>query len=600
MRGSLGMHYTSVPNILKTLEPLFINDFREDLFKARHSKKQINEFLRRLSTTVIFDSACGSGNFLVIAYRELRKLELQAMDALRDISSGASLSFGFSSVVSLSNFYGIEYADFAAETAKLALWIAEYQQNARFSAAFGANIPALPLNDSANILCANALRVDWDEFCIIKEEQETYIVGNPPYLGVSLMDTAQKEDMEIVFSGEGSNYKSLDYVCAWILKSARFIKNKNSKFALVTTNSITQGIQASTLWPSVFSRDLEIDFAHTSFKWSNNAANNAAVICVIVALRNKSKAHKNLYSNNEVKTVGNINGYLLNAPNIIISKSSNPITKRSKMDYGNKPVDGGHLILSKIEAEAVLKEYPHADKFIRKLVGSQEIIKGITRYCLWITEENATEAMLIKPISSRVEKVRDMRLESTKKQTRESACRAYEFGEVRQVSSDAALIIPSHSSENRKYLPVGHLSNGEIVPNSAFAIYDGSLVAFSLLVSRLHLLWIGTVCGKIKSDFRYSNTMGWNTFPIPELNGTQEELLISSAKRIILIRESHIPMTVSELYKEETFPEDLKNAHEKNDELIESIYRGKPFSDDEERLSYLFEIYLKSVDEVTA
>ena len=326
MRGNLGMHYTSVPNILKTLEPLFLDELRNELLKARHSPKHINAFLERLSKVVVFDPACGSGNFLVIAYRELRKLELQALDALRDLQGGASLGFGFSSVISLSNFYGIEYADFAAETAKLALWIAEYQQNSRFRAAFGAEIPALPLRDSGNILCANSLRIDWLEFCKPTGEEKVYLASNPPYLGATWMSKEQKSDVKSVCSKYTKQFKTLDYVCCWFLKGAEYCSAVDAALAFVSTNTVIQGSHVPILWPIIFEKGIEISFAYTSFKWRNNASHNAGVTCVIIGLSEKCERKKYLFNKDGEKLIANnINGYLLDFENIFVYKTSKPL-----------------------------------------------------------------------------------------------------------------------------------------------------------------------------------------------------------------------------------------------------------------------------------
>lgn len=592
MRGNLGMHYTSVPNILKTLEPLFLNELRDELLKARHSKKQINAFLERLSKIVVFDPACGSGNFLVIAYRELRKLELQALDALRDVEGGASLAFGFSSVISLSNFYGIEYADFAAETAKLALWIAEYQQNARFVAAFGHNIPSLPLKDSGKIICANSLRVNWESICQ-SGENETFLVGNPPYLGSSLMTKEQKQDIRLCFEQFTKSWKTLDYVSGWFLKAAEYCGNKAlRRFSFVATNSITQGSQVPILWPLLRKLNMEIAFAHTSFKWSNNAANNAAVICVIIGMRNVSNSRKILISDNGQKEVSNINSYLVAGENIEVESSRAPKNGLQPMDYGNKPADGSNLIMSSGEAEEFCKQYSAESRYVRRFVGSQEAIKGIVRYCIWVEEGETVNALANPVIRKKAEKVREMRLQSTKRQTRELAEQPLRFGEVRQFDSDSVLLIPRHSSENRDYLPIAVLSNNEIVSDSAFAIYKGTLDIFAILVSRIHLLWINTVCGKIKTDFRYSNTLGWHTFPFPHLNDSQREELKESGRKIILAREAYFPKTIAELYDRQSMPSDLKELHTKNDLMIEKFYSHTPFSSDEERLEHLFERYV--------
>jgi len=597
MRGNLGMHYTSVPNILKTLEPLFLNELRDELLKARHSKKQINAFLERLSKIVVFDPACGSGNFLVIAYRELRKLELQALDALRDLEGGASLAFGFSSVISLSNFYGIEYADFAAETAKLALWIAEYQQNARFIAAFGNEIPALPLRDSGNIICNNALRVCWDSFCDVNEDIEVFIVGNPPYLGSTWMKKDQKEDMELVFAEFVKSYKTLDYVCAWFLKAANYSLKHNSASAFVATNSIVQGGHVPILWPLIFDLGLEISFAHTSFKWKNNAANNAGVTCVIVGITKLSSKRKVLYCDEKAIEAKNINGYLIDGPNIFVSKSSRPMSgSLPQMDFGSKPVDGGYLLLSEAERDKALEEYPDLKKIIRRYIGSQELIKNLVRYCMWIEDDEVAKLGEHPFISERVTAVKEMRLASSKKQTRESASKPYQFGEIRHKHSELAIAVAAISSENRDYLPATVLTKNEIVNNKCYVIYDAPLWALSIIVSTMHRVWIGAVCVRLEERFSYSNTLGWNTFPFPSLSKLDKEKLEVSARNILLVRESHFPKSIAELYEREKMPEDLRQAHIENDVLIESLFREKSFQSDTERLIFLFDLYVKLAD----
>ncbi|MDW5286705.1 DNA methyltransferase [Alteromonas macleodii] len=590
MRGNLGMHYTSVPNILKTLEPLFLNELRDELLKARHSKKQINAFLERLSKIVVFDPACGSGNFLVIAYRELRKLELQALDALRDLEGGASLAFGFSTVISLSNFYGIEYADFAAETAKLALWIAEYQQNARFEVAFGTEIPALPLRDSGNILCNNALRVDWKSFCSVSLEQKVFLVGNPPYLGSGFMNGSQKEDMRTVFGDSIKNYKTLDYVTAWFYKGCEFIKGTNHELAFVATNSVSQGSQVETLWPSLFRKGLEIGFAHLSFKWSNNAANNAAVICVIIGMRIKSDSSKFLFNSEERRLVKNINGYLLEGPDVAIRAEKKPINGMPLMQKGNQPTDGGNLILSAKEKDEVIENWPDLSPYIKRIVGSKEIINGGHRFCFWFDEGDLEFVKAHPGLKARINAVTEMRLSSPDKGTQKLAEKPHLFRESR--ISTQTLGVPSVSSENRPYLPVEVYDSSTILTNLALAIYDAKLWHFALVASKLHYVWITTVCGRLKTDFRYSSTLGWHTFPVPSFNTTQIAQLEESAKNILIVRESHFPKTIAQLYDKSKFPEDLRQAHEANDALIEKMYRQSPFQNDSDRLEHLFKLYV--------
>ncbi|GGB66478.1 hypothetical protein GCM10011607_28880 [Shewanella inventionis] len=593
LRGDLGMHYTSVPNILKILDPLFLDDLRQQLFNARHSKKKIDEFLVRLSKVVVFDGSAGSGNFLVIAYRELRKLELQALDAFRDLNQGASMSFGFTSVVSLNQFYGIEYADFAAETAKLALWIAEYQQNARFAAAFGTSIPALPLRDSGNILCGNALRQDWSKFCPIKDGYEYYIVGNPPYLGSSKMGKEQKQDMELVFKGQSTTFKTLDYVCAWFLKAAEYCQGKNASFALVATNSIVQGGHVPLLWPLIFDMGMEIGFAYTSFKWKNNASNNAGVTCVIVGVRNVASKPKFIFTNENKLLSKNINGYLLDSVNVDVCKSTLPMFNLPPMDRGSSPIDGGGLILSADEANKIRLENPNLSQLIKKYVGSNELINGLERYCLWIDEDNLQLALSSDFIAARLEQVKLMRNASSKQQTIDLASSPHKFGEIRQYNSKLTIVIPRVSSESREYLPVDVLTQGEIISDRNFGIYDGPLWAMAIIASKMHHVWIATVCVRLEERFSYSNTIGWNTFPIPDLTEDQKEQLNQSARAVILKREEYYPKSIADLYDPKKMPQDLLQVHDANDRLVDSLYREKPFADQNERLSHLFELYIQ-------
>lgn len=592
MRGNLGMHYTSVKNILRTLEPLFLSDLREELFKSRHSKKKINLFLQRLSKIVVFDPACGSGNFLVIAYRELRKLEVQALDALRDIEGGASKGFGFGSVISLSNFYGIEYADFAAETAKLALWIAEYQQNSRFIAAFGADIPALPLKESGRIMCENALRSDWANFCSPLSSHEIFVVSNPPYLGAREMDKKQKSDMEFVFKGLLKGFNNLDYVSAWFLKGYQYCLLKNAKLAFVSTNTLSQGIHINKLWKYILAENVEIGFAYKSFKWTNNAANKAAVTCIIIGLRPKSSDPKYIYEyDGEFREVANINPYLIDMYDVFVEESSKPINGLPSMSFGNMPNDGGNLILSREEAELRVAESKESRKYLRKLIGSSELIKGIYRYCLWIDSDTWESASKIAWINNKVEACRQSRLSSKREATRKLAKSPYRFGEVRQLLKGSTLAVSKVSSENRDYIPADLVDSETIITDLVFGIFDCDFWVLSVVASRLHTIWIRTVCGKLKTDFRYSNTLGWNTFPCPNFTQEQISQLESSARKILLTRENHFPKSIAELYDRRSMPHDLRQAHQENDELLESFYRSDPFDSDEERLAHLFARY---------
>lgn len=598
-RGELGMHYTSVSNILKLLKPLFLNDLQEQVQSNWNSKKGLQNVLQRLMKIRVFDPACGSGNFLVIAYRELRNIEIQVIRRLAEI---ADFNAGVWSHVELKNFFGIEYIDFAAETAKLSLWIAEYQMNKRYEDEFGKLPPSLPLKDTNTIRHGNALRIAWESVCPHSDdpEVETYIVGNPPYLGSSEQTDEQKTDMDIVFKGFIGNYRSLDYVCGWFVLGGEYIKKTNqiASYAFVSTNSIVQGIHPPALSATINGKYAEIFFGHTSFTWKNNASQNAAVIVVIIGIRKRgiSNSKKFLITGNTIIKTDKINSYLLPLDELTLLKSSKSISKLPLMDYGSKPVDGGHLILSESEAKEIISDYPDTSEMIFPYLGSHDYINGISRYCLWINEQDLAKVKKIPPINDRLIKVSSFRKASKKTQTCELSDTPHVFGERRRFGSKNILIIPSVSSERRRYLPVGYVPDNSVVSNSSFAMYDVPKWCFSLIISKLHLGWIATVCGKLKNDYRYSNTLGWNTFPVPELTESDKAALTKCAEDILLARDHYFEHTIAELYEpknlEKKFPE-LWEAHQRNDEVLETIYNGKPFENDTERLEHLFARYVE-------
>lgn len=593
-RGELGMHYTSVPNILKVLNPLFLDGLREEVEAGWESKAKLQAVLKRLMKIRVFDPACGSGNFLVIAYREMREIEIRVLKRLQEMTGEMA---GLWSHVELKNFYGIEIGDFAAETAKLALWIAQHQMNRKFEGAFGRLPPELPLQHGANIVADNALRVDWITVCpvALDAEVETYVAGNPPYVGDKKQTPDQKSDIKNICEIHTSRWKSLDYVAGWIFKSTEFCKNRNAKFSFVATNSICQGAPVGALWGYVLNNGMEIDFAHTSFKWSNNAANNAAVMCVIVGVRNKNKSNKVIYSNDLKSLCHNISPYLTNSEDIIVEGVSKPISNIPAMDLGNMAKDGGNLIFTSDELSNAIKFDPGVSDFILPFMGSDELINGYERYCLWLNEESAKSAMQHPEIFNRINAVRDFRLKSKKAETQKWAAKPYRFVEIRSAEYHSALIIPRVSSERRPYLPASIISKKTIISDLAYAIYDPSNWVMSLIVSRLHLVWIAAICGRLETRYRYSNTMGWNTFPVPDLSPSQKDELSSMAELISLTRESHFPATIADLYNPDKMPADLLEAHRANDEAIEKIYIGRPFRNDTERLEHLFKRYTKMV-----
>ncbi len=587
LRGDMGMHYTSVPNIMKVLQPLFLMSLEEEFEAGRDSEAKLQKLLQRIYHIRVFDPACGSGNFLIIAYRELRKLESRIFERQKAIARQWSLPM---TGVRLTQFFGIELTDFAAETAKLSLWIAEYQVNEQFKAQFGSAPPALPLRDSGNIVKGNACREDWLKVCPHAEESETYVVGNPPYLGRAQQTKEQKADIIYVFKDVSTKFKKLDYVACWTFKGAKYCQTTGAQCAFVTTNSICQGEQVALLWPLVFAAGLEIGFAHQSFKWRNNAAKNAGVICIVVGLRQKQKSKKILIAGDVSRVVGNISPYLTDGESLIVYPISNAKTRHPKMRFGNMAADGGNLLLTCTDKNELITAYPDAERLVRRFYGSKEFIRGIERWCLWIEDHDLDFANTIPPIASRILATKKMRGDSIDSGTRNLANRPHQFREM-YTAKTQLIIVPSASSENRNYLPVGFLNSDSVVSNLAFAIYDASEYLFPLISSRLHAIWTAAVGGHLKTDYRYSNTLVYNTFPIPDLSGDQRAMLEEHAIAILGAREAHPGKTMAWLYDPATMPENLLRAHQDLDDAVEKIYIGRPFKNDTERLEHLFKLY---------
>lgn len=587
MRGDMGMHYTSVPNIMKVLQPLFLLSLEEEFEAGRDNETKLQKLLKRIYSIRVFDPACGSGNFLIIAYRELRKLESRIFERLKEIARQWSLPM---TGVRLTQFYGIELADFAAETAKLSLWIAEYQINELFKAEFGTAPPALPLRDSGNIVHDNACHLDWLQVCPNTVGSEIYVVGNPPYLGRAQQTKTQKADIIHVFKGISTKFKKLDYVACWIFKGARYCQATNAQSAFVTTNSICQGEQVALLWPLVFDLGLEIGFAHQSFKWRNNAAKNAGVICIVISLRQRQKTKKFLISEDLSRVVSNISPYLTDGENLIVYPISNTKTKHPKMRFGNMPADGGNLLLTASDRHDLVNAYPESERLLRRFYGSKEFIRGIERWCLWIEDDDLGFANSIPPIASRILATKKMREGSVDSGTQNLAKKPHQFREMHAAMTQL-IIVPSASSENRSYLPIGFLNGSCIVSNLAFAIYNASEHIFPIISSRLHAIWTAAVGGHLKTDYRYSNTLVYNTFPIPDLSAEQKAILEEHSIEILGARESHPGKTVAWLYDPKTMPADLLKAHQNLDAALENIYIGRPFKNDTERLEHLFKLY---------
>jgi len=621
-RSVLGMHYTSVPNILKVLNPLFLDDLRAELAAAGDNARKLANLRARMAKIRIFDPACGSGNFLVIAYKEMRSIEYEI-----NKRRGEPLR---RTDIPLTNYRGIELRDFSAEIARLALIIAEYQCDVTYRGQKEALAEFLPLDAQNWITCGNALRLDWLSVCpptgtgvkfqaddlfmspldqaqidFANEGGETYICGNPPYLGSTWQSTEQKEDLQRIFDGRTKSWKSLDYVAGWFMKAADYGLHTPTVSAFVSTNSICQGQQVPILWPLIFQTGHEIAFAHTSFKWANLASHNAGVTVAIVAISNHAGPVRKLFALNElgetvVKESANINAYLVAAPDIIVAPQSKPKDGRGLMEWGNKPTDGGNFFMDADERHALLSAWPQAGKFVKRFLGAQEFIRGQERYCLWIEDSDRAEAEAIPEIGKRVAAVAEMRSSSKAAETRPAAAFPHRFRQIQSVAGQYSLVVARVSSENRDYLPIGLEGNDTIIGDRNFALYDAPLWNMALIASRLHWVWIGTVCVRLEMRFSYSNTLGWNTFPVPKLTEKNRADLTAAAEGILLAREAHFPATIADLYDPEKMPANLRAAHDHNDEVLERIYIGRRFRNDTERLEKLFEMYTKMTTKVSA
>lgn len=589
-RGNLGMHYTSVPNIMKVIEPLFLDDLKAEFEKIKGNAKKLKALHSRIAKIRFFDPACGSGNFLIIAYKEVRKLEIEILKQRKELEGYIPLH----SLITLDHFYGIELADFAHEVAILSLWLAEHQMNVLFKAEFGQVRATLPLRESGNIICGNATRLDWAEVCPRESDDvqhEVYIMGNPPYLGSTFQDASQKKDLSIVFEGI-NNYKNLDYISCWFFKGAKYIHSQHAQCAFVTTNSICQGEQVALLWPYILTGNVQIGFAHTSFKWTNNAKGNAGVTCAVVGIRNHVGKKCSIYSKDTVQDVENITPYLTIGKTNYVKKHSNPISSLPHIDYGNKPVDGGNLILSTEEKNNLLASYPASELFVKKLYGSNEFIKGLTRWCLWIEDKSVQKALEIPPIANRIAEVKKMRLSSPKAKTVEQASIPHKFGEIRYVANNT-LIVPRVSSERRDYIPIGFLEQDSMITDLAFGIADASTYVLGLLSSRMHMSWVRAVAGRLKTDYRYSSVLCYNTFPVPKLSKKQKEEIEELSYEVLDARDAHVGKTMAQLYDPDKMPDDLRKAHRKLDLAVDRCYRKKDFESDSERLEVLFSMYEK-------
>ena len=581
-RGGLGMHYTSVPNIMKVIEPLFLNDFYEEFEASKGNSKRLNLLLNRIWKAKFFDPACGSGNFLIITYKEIRKLEMKIFKELNEMALSG---------ISLNQFYGIELDDFAHEVAILSLWLAEHQMNQVFFKEFGRSKPALPLTSAGNIVHGNACRLNWDDVCPKNEVDEIYVMGNPPYLGSKNLNSVQRSDVDLIFEKGG---KTLDYISAWFVLGSRYIKSSNSKYAFVSTNSICQGEQVAELWKWILN-DNEIFFAHTSFKWENNAKNKAGVTVVIIGIQNKNKEKKKLYTKNHLKLVDNINPYLTPGKTIFIESRNQPLSKIKEMIGGNVAYDSGFLIFEDYEMDAFIKNNYGTEKFFRKIIGGKEMLSGEIRYCLWLKDYQLKDLQQYEGIVSRINNVKEARLAAKDEGTHRLAQRPHQFRDLNNPKSFIAL--PKTSSERRAYIPLAYFDDSIIPIDSLRIVPDAEPFLFSIISSKMHMVWMKAVSGKLEDRYRYSKNISYNTFPFPTINANIKSELANYAFQVLTEREKHSEKNLAQLYDPDKMPDGLRDAHHQLDLAVESCYRSKPFENDEERLEYLFKLYEQMIEE---
>jgi len=613
-RANQGMHYTSVPNILKVINPLFLDELRSEyqriknsadrekrLFdigsstagQLRDSRKQAikscKKLLMRMSKIKFFDPACGSGNFLIITYKMLRILEMDIFKLIEDCSEQKSLDM-FASCIKLEQFYGIELLDFPHEVAMLSLWLAEHQMNVKLFKEFGVNTKALPLHNITQIVCGNACRLDWNTVCPHTSEEEVYIFGNPPYLGSRNQDGKQKSDMEVVFK---KDFGSLDLISAWFYLGAKYIANTKARCAFVSTNSICQGLQVGLLWERIFELPVEIAFAYQSFKWKNNAKYNAAVTVVIIGLTS-TKVQKLLFdSENNKRIVYNISPYLNEGTNLIVKSENQPISSNfPQMNFGNMPADGGFLILNNSqEVNSIIQTDSRTEAYIKRLVSADEFLNGKERWCFWLYGKKPEDFIDIPEINNRINNLRKIRTKSSRPQLADIP---HLFAQITQPLNTDIICIPRVTSENRDYIPMGYIPHNYIVGDTCMVVpFEPWLLG--ILSSRIHMVWVKIIGGKLETRYRYSAKVCYNTFPFPTISETKRQEIGEAAEEVLITREGYPSNTLADLYNPEKMPEDLREAHHCLDDIVESCYPGYPFASDEARLESLFKLYEKMV-----
>lgn len=596
-RAGLGMHYTSVENIMKVIRPLFLDQLQADLEAAEGNANKLRKLLDRIGRIKVFDPACGSGNFLVIAYKELRKLEINILGRLADLEPEKSQLFDLSRI-NLDNFYGIEIDDFAHEIAMLSLWLAKHQMNLEFEELFGVELGLIPLEEGGQIVQGNATRMDWEEICPKSDDSLVYVVGNPPYLGYAKQGAEQKADFAAWF--KGSSYsKKLDYISLWLIQGAEYVKEGRAELAFVSTNSVSQGEHVALLWPKILNAGVHIAFAHRSFLWNNQARGRAGVTCVVIGLSARTEGKRKLFDGGKFELVSEITPYLSPGPEgTVVADSRKSLSGLPLIRKGSQPIDGGHLILSASERDSLVAQSPESERFIRKFIGTRELMNGLDRFCIWVEPSDSESATQIPMLQERFDAVSQYRKSSKRGATERVAEMPWRFAEVRH-QDDPAVLIPEVSSERREYVPVGFSDGRTVMSNKIYSVYSAEPWLFGLIQSRMHIVWIRGVAGRMKNDLSYSSGLVYNTFPVPSLTDQDRARLREGAFGVLEARERFSGRTLAQLYDPDDMPNELREAHRELDEIVDRIYRKKPLESDDERLELLFSMYAEMTAEDT-
>jgi len=596
-RREIGGHYTSEKNILKVARPLFLDDLRAEFESAKNDLRKLTALRNKIAALCFFDPACGCGNFLIITYRELRRLEIEILKQQRKLSKkkdALQMVIGVDQLsrIDVDSLYGIELEEFPARIAEVAIWLTDHQMNMELSQEFGQTYIRLPLKKSVNIKHGNALQMDWD----FVPKANLIILGNPPFIGKQMRNAEQNADMDLVCAPL-KTYGVLDYVSAWYVKAAQFIKDTNIKVAFVSTNSITQGEQVGVLWNWMLAQGVEIYFAHRTFRWINDARGKAAVFCVIIGfgLQDVSKRRLFDYATPDAEameiTAKNINPYLIAADNVVIDSRNKPICDIPEMSFGSMPNDGGFLLLDSDEKKELLSLEPNAKKYIRPFLGSQEFINKEERWCIWLVDVSPAEMRMMPEIMKRVDKVKANRLQSKREATKKLARTPYLFGEIRQPDSDY-LLIPGVSSELREYVPIGFMDKKVVASNLAYTVPNATLYHFGTLTSQMHMAWMRAVCGRLEGRYRYSNNIVYNNFPwAMNVSEKQKERVEKSAQAVLDARKEFPDSSLADLYDPSAMPKVLVDAHRALDKAVDHCYRTEAFKTELERLEFLFGLY---------